>query len=456
MGSGFMNNKILWHNFLNSIKTDITPIMFDTWFKETQLYKIEEDKAIIIVPFAIHKKQLLNNYNELIINKFAELSNKFYEFEYILENEIVTAREIEQLDNNINNNTDYKKTNLNKKYTFENFMVGKSNKLAYEVALAVAENPGTTYNPLFIYGNSGLGKTHLMHAIGNFIVEHFNKKVLYVTSDTFITDFSGINRKDENGHNYDYAETFKNKYRNIDVLIIDDIQFLGGATKTQQEFFNTFQNLHQNEKQIIISSDRSQNDLKLLEDRLKTRFSWGITVDILPPEYELRIKIFQNKLKAEKIETFVPEEVIEYIAANIGDDVRALEGSLNRLLAYTATMGYKEINLEVAEEALKDFLYKNSNEINSIHKIQKTVAEYFKISIEDLKSKKRSANLTFPRQIAMYLSRNLTTESFPRIGIEFGNRDHATVMHSCDKIERELKKNKELEIMINKIKKDLN
>ncbi len=451
-----MNNKILWHNFLNSIKTDITPIMFDTWFKETQLYKIEEDKAIIIVPFAIHKKQLLNNYNELIINKFAELSNKFYEFEYILENEIVTAREIEQLDNNINNNTDYKKTNLNKKYTFENFMVGKSNKLAYEVALAVAENPGTTYNPLFIYGNSGLGKTHLMHAIGNFIVEHFNKKVLYVTSDTFITDFSGINRKDENGHNYDYAETFKNKYRNIDVLIIDDIQFLGGATKTQQEFFNTFQNLHQNEKQIIISSDRSQNDLKLLEDRLKTRFSWGITVDILPPEYELRIKIFKNKLKAEKIETFVPEEVIEYIAANIGDDVRALEGSLNRLLAYTATMGYKEINLEVAEEALKDFLYKTSNEINSIHKIQKTVAEYFKISIEDLKSKKRSANLTFPRQIAMYLSRNLTTESFPRIGIEFGNRDHATVMHSCDKIERELKKNKELEIMINKIKKDLN
>ena len=451
-----MNNKILWHNFLNLIKTDITPIMFDTWFKETQLYKIEEDKAIIIVPFAIHKKQLLNNYNELIINKFAELSNKFYEFEYILENEIVTAREIEQLDNNINNNIDYKKTNLNKKYTFENFMVGKSNKLAYEVALAVAENPGTTYNPLFIYGNSGLGKTHLMHAIGNFIVEHFNKKVLYVTSDTFITDFSGINRKDENGHNYDYAETFKNKYRNIDVLIIDDIQFLGGATKTQQEFFNTFQNLHQNEKQIIISSDRSQNDLKLLEDRLKTRFSWGITVDILPPEYELRIKIFKNKLKAEKIETFVPEEVIEYIAANIGDDVRALEGSLNRLLAYTATMGYKEINLEVAEEALKDFLYKNSNEINSIHKIQKTVAEYFKISIEDLKSKKRSANLTFPRQIAMYLSRNLTTESFPRIGIEFGNRDHATVMHSCDKIERELKKNKELEIMINKIKKDLN
>lgn len=449
-----MNNNILWQNFLDAIKTDITPIMFDTWFKETSLYKIEDDKVIIIVPFAIHKKQLVNNYSELIVNKFAEIANKFYDFEYILENEVEDKIIIEDLPKDIES-FDYKDTNLNKKYTFENFMVGKSNKLAYEVALAVAQNPGITYNPLFIYGNSGLGKTHLMHAVGNYIINHFDKKVLYVTSDNFITDFIKISKKNEDGNNYDYAEIFKNKYRNVDVLIIDDIQFLGGATKTQQEFFNTFQNLHQNEKQIIISSDRSQNDLKLLEDRLKTRFSWGITVDILPPEYELRIKIFKNKLKAEKIEIEIPDDVIKYIATNIGDDVRAIEGSLNRLLAYTAIMGFKNINLEVATEALKDFLYKNTNEINSINKIQKIVAEYFKISVEDIKSKKRSANLTFPRQIAMYLSRHLTTESFPRIGSEFGNRNHATVMHSCDKIGKELSKNKELEIMINKIKNDL-
>ncbi|NLA33773.1 MAG: chromosomal replication initiator protein DnaA, partial [Tenericutes bacterium] len=372
-----MNNNILWQKFLDAIKTDITPIMFDTWFKETSLYKIEDDKVIIIVPFAIHKKQLVNNYSELIVNKFAEIANKFYDFEYILENEVEDKIIIEDLPKDIES-FDYKDTNLNKKYTFENFVVGKSNKLAYEVALAVAQNPGITYNPLFIYGNSGLGKTHLMHAVGNYIINHFDKKVLYVTSDNFITDFIKISKKNEDGNNYDYAEIFKNKYRNVDVLIIDDIQFLGGATKTQQEFFNTFQNLHQNEKQIIISSDRSQNDLKLLEDRLKTRFSWGITVDILPPEYELRIKIFKNKLKAEKIEIEIPDDVIKYIATNIGDDVRAIEGSLNRLLAYTAIMGFKNINLEVATEALKDFLYKNTNEINSINKIQKIVAEYFK------------------------------------------------------------------------------
>ena len=321
--------------------------------------------------------------------------------------------------------------------------------------MSVAENPGKIYNPLFIYGNSGLGNTHLMHAIGNYIVQNSNKRVLYVTSDQFRDDFVSINRKDQDGTNFNYKEFFKNKYRNIDVLIIDDIQFLGGANQTQQEFFHTFTNLYNDSKQIIVSSDRSPNDLKLLAERLRTRFCWGLTVNIGPPDFELRKEILRKKIVAGNFEAEIPEEVIEYIASNMGSDVRQLEGSITRLVAYSTIMGGSKITLNLAIEALKDFINKGMSEKNDIARIQKIVAEFFQISVEDIRSKKRSSNIAFPRQIAMYMCRKLTNESYPKIGTEFGGKDHSTVMHSVEKIEIEIKNNKDLAGIVEKLSNDL-
>ena len=311
------------------------------------------------------------------------------------------------------------------------------------------------YNPLFLYGDSGLGKTHLMHAIGNYITKNSNKKVLYVTSEQFIEEFVKSTRKDDNEQNFNYVEFFKNKYRSIDVLIIDDIQFLGGAQQSQQEFFHTFNNLFNDNKQIIIASDRSPTDLSKLEDRLKTRFSWGLTVNIYPPEFSLRTEILRKKIVAGDFEQDIPDDVIEYIASNIGPDVRQLEGSITRLLAYSAIMGGEKITLDLAIDALKDFISKGIGEKNDIRRIQKIVAEYFQITIEDIRGKKRSANIAFPRQIAMYLCRTMTSESFPKIGTEFGGKDHSTVMFSVEKIENEIKVNKDLANIIEKLKKDI-
>ena len=327
--------------------------------------------------------------------------------------------------------------------------MGDSNRLAQAVALGVAEQPGKLYNPLFIYGKSGLGKTHLMHAIGNFVTANSDKTVLYVTSEKFIDDFIGITKKDE--ENYDVVQHFKEKYRNIDVLIIDDIQFLGGANKTQDEFFNTFNFLHGLNKQIIISSDRSPDDLKVLEERLRTRFTWGLTVNIMPPDYELRLKILKNKMAGHEVSRLIKPEVLEYIANNCESDVRHLEGAVNRLYAYTAIYSPKEINLEFAQEALKDYIGTSLYITNNITKIQKAVAEYFDITVENLKSKKRTANINNARQIAMYICKMTTEETIERIGLEF-NRNHATVIHSCDKIEQEYKTNETLRQQIKEIK----
>ena len=294
-----------------------------------------------------------------------------------------------------------------------------------------------------------------MHAIGNYIVKNSNKKVLYITSEQFVTDFVSMNRKDESGTNFNYVEFFKQKYRNIDVLIIDDIQYLGGATETQKEFFHTFNTLYEGNKQIIISSDSSPDDLKKLEDRLRTRFGWGLAVDIFPPDIELRSAIIKKKIVGEDITKPIPEEVIEYIASTISGNIRQLEGALTRLIAYSATWGC-DITLPLAQEALKDYVNKGMiSEKNDVAKIQKVVADYFQISVDELRSKKRNSNISFPRQIAMYLCRKLTDESFPKIGIEFGGKDHSTVMHSCDKIEKEIKNNKELAKTIDKLQKEI-
>ncbi len=456
-----MNVDILWSKVLDQIKNEVNSLSYNTWFAETKLYKLDGDKAIIIVPMAVHKTHLMDsNYSSLIIDKLLDITGSNYELKFFIQEEIDEKKEENKREEIIVNDSfpkqnDVVHNNLNKKYTFNNFIVGNSNKFAQAASLSVAENPGNMYNPLFLYGDSGLGKTHLMHAIGNYIVENSNKKVLYVTSEQFRQDFVRANRKDDSGTNFNYIDFFKDKYRNIDVLIIDDIQFLGGAAQSQQEFFHTFNNLYQDSKQIIISSDRSPKDLKLLEDRLKTRFTWGLQVNIFAPDAALKKEILKKKIIAGNFEKDIPEDVIEYIANNIGPDVRQLEGSVTRLIAYSAIMGGEKISLDLAIEALKDFISVGIGEKNDIRRIQKIVSEYFQISVEDIRSKKRSSNISFPRQIAMYLCRTMTTESFPKIAIEFGGKDHSTVMYSVDKIENEIKVNKDLANIIEKLKKDI-
>lgn len=444
-----MDNNFSWDDFLNIIKSKLSSVSYDTWFKDTSLSKITNDSIDILVPMSFHKDFLNRNYYDLIDSIITNLTGHSYDINFVVEDDIVN-NDIVVNNNTSKKNNDNFQTNLNPQYTFDTFVIGDSNRFAQTAAVAVAEQPGKVYNPLFIHGKSGLGKTHLMHAIGNYITETSDKKVLYVTSDKFITDFIGINRKDTD--NYDVIEHFKEKYRNIDVLIIDDIQFLGGAEKTQQEFFHTFNTLYDSNKQIIISSDRSPDDLKLLEDRLRTRFRWGLTANIFPPDFDLRCKILRDKMSGLEGAKLIKDDVIEYIANNCESDVRYLEGSIRRLFAFAAMYSPTEINLDFAIEALKDYIGSSVYSSSNISKIQKAVADYFDITVENLKSKKRTANINNARQIAIYLCRVITEETTTRIGLEFGNRDHSTVLHAIDKVSRDVKNNEELKSQLNEIK----
>lgn len=472
-------NNIIWQNFLGLLKNRVSTVSINSWFKYCKIHKIEDavedNKSIKIVTIITSslfiKEALIKRYLETIEELMETILGKRCNIEFILEEEIhltkkEESKEIQQerstsqenvqtnLDLPVENSPTYTQeieSNLIEKYSFENFVVGDSNRLAHTAALSVAEQPGKLYNPFFIHGKSGLGKTHLMHAIGNYIKSTSNKRVLYVTSEKFINDFRLMNVN--KGSNY--VQMFKDKYRGIDVLMIDDIQCLEKAEKTQQEFFHTFNSLYDLNKQIIISSDRSPDDLKLLEERLRTRFSWGLTVNIYPPDIELKKRIVKNKMSGHAVATLVDDDVIEYIAANSENDVRHIEGALTRLYAYAAMMGPHKIDLEFANEALRDYL-KNSVYMNSnIAKIQKAVADYYKITVEDLKSKKRTANINYPRQVAIYLCRTYTDESFPKIGLEFGNRDHSTIMYACDKITEDLEKNLELKEAVKEIKNNI-
>lgn len=441
---------MLWKSFLERIKTEISPIAYDTWFSESMIHDIKDNLVKVTVPMYIHKKNLKENYNELIEDLFTEISGSNFKFEYYTKEELETNIEIDTDKIGVPANLKFE-SNLNPQYTFENFIVGQSNKFAQATALAVAENPGYMYNPLFIYGNSGLGKTHLMHAIGNYILEQGKKTVLYVTSEKFVSDFIGINKRNKEGNNYDNVDIFKKKYRDVDVLIIDDIQYLGNANQTQQEFFNTFNDLYGNNKQIIISSDRSPDDLKLLEDRLRTRFNWGLTINILPPDFELRMNIIDKKIEGQMLVSPFPKDVKEYIASNCTSDIRKLEGAITRVVAYATMMNGSDISLDLAIEALKDYFVKSVISKNKIDQVVQLVASSYNISVEELKSKRRAANIAFPRQIAMYICRTYLEESLPKIGIEFGGKDHTTVMHSVDKIKKQLKTDHKLNIEINKI-----
>ncbi len=449
-----MNIDNIWNKFLSTIKTKLSSLSYDTWFSTSKLVELNEEHAVIIVPTIAHKKHLSESYIDIISDIFNSITGTNFNFEFVLENEYnnkkITVKKEEEEELGVPYNSS-EKANLNPDYIFENFIVGESNRFAQATALAVAENPGKMYNPLFIYGNSGLGKTHLMQAIGNYIVKNTNKRVLYVTSDQFINDFLGLNKKDKDGTNFDYVDLFKDKYRNIDVLIIDDIQFLGNAPKTQNEFFHTFNTLYDDKKQIIISSDSSPDDLKHLEDRLRTRFNWGLKVNIFPPDNDLRREILRKKMANMDFSRHISDDAIDYIANMCPSDVRSLEGALTRVCAYSTIFFQEEITLDLTIEALKGTITPMTNFKNDIQKIQRVVAEHYNVSVEDLKSKKRVATIAFPRQIAIYLSRQLTDESFPKIGIEFGGRDHSTVMHSCDKIEKERKENKQLDNIINEI-----
>lgn len=441
----------LLKKFLDSIYKEINPASFHAWFNDLKIISLTDTKITFKVPMEIHKKMLGDNYYALIEKTLFTITNINYDIEFILEEELATLPPPEIHEEFENKNFI---TNLNPQLNFENFVVGDTNRLAKVAAMAVAEAPGRIHNPLFIYGKSGLGKTHLMHAIGNFITENSNRKVLYCTCDEFMTEYTNIANPD-NKNTIEYAAEFKNKYRNVDVLIIDDIQYLVGAEKTQQEFFNTFNYLHQSNKQIIISSDRSPDDLKILEERLRSRFMWGLPVDIYPPDFDLRCRIIRKKIENTSLANLIKEESIEYIANACQNDIRFLEGAVNRLMAYTAMIVPRSLDLEFTCEALKDFVNKNIYSNNNITKIQNAVANHYNITIDDLKGKKRSNKVAHPRQLAMYLCRIETDETFPRIGLEFGGRDHSTVIFACDKIEKELETNTELERTIKDIKAKL-
>ena len=445
-----MDNSQLWNSFLERIQSELSPVTYDTWFADTRIVKIENNIVTLAVPMHVHKKMLSENYNEMIEEIFTEISGSNFKFDYLTEDEITENITIDTENIGVPSISTFE-TNLKPNYTFDNFIVGESNKFAKLTAFAVAEKPGQMYNPLFIYGSSGLGKTHLMHAIGNYAMKNSKSRVLYVTSEKFIDDFVGISKKVTDEPNFDKVALFKKKYRDIDILIIDDIQYLGTGAKTQQEFFNTFNELYDKNKQIIISSDRSPDDLKLLEERLTTRFNWGITINIEPPDFELRLKIIEDKVKGHMLSNPFPKDVQEFIASNCTSDIRKLEGAITRVVAYAAMMSGSPITLDLANEALKGFFVKTVVSKNKVEQVQQLVANHYNITVEDMKSKRRMASIAFPRQVAMYICRTELNESFPKIGIEFGGKDHTTVMHSVDKIKKQLKSNKELQIEIAKI-----
>jgi len=450
-----MNLDNIWNSFLEKIKNEIANISYDTWFAETKLINLKDNIATVLVPYPSQKKMLVENYKDIIEEIFTEVTGSNFIFNYVIEEEIENNLNINNQVIGVPTNKNFE-SNLDPKYSFENFMIGASNKFAATSALAVAEQPGKMYNPLFIYGSSGLGKTHLMHSIGNYIVKNSNKTVLYITCDNFVSDFVDICRKNNNTNNLEAVQQFKNKYRDIDVLIIDDIHNLVGATNAQQEFFNTFNELYHNEKQIIISSDRSPEDIKKLEERLKTRFNWGLQVNIVPPDFKLRMSILNKKIENNELKEIVPEDVKEYIASNCVGDVRKLEGAITRVFAYATMMNGSEITLDLAIDALRDYFSKTIVSKNKMEQVIQIICDHYNLTTEELLSKKRSNEIAIPRQIAMYICRIYLDENLTKIGIQFGGKNHTTVMHAVDKIKKEILKddnlNNEIQKMIQEIK----
>ena len=456
-----MSNRELWKIFLENIKEVISSTSFDIWFNEndTKLYSFKNDIATITVPQEYHKKHLEDHYIDNMNMAMRKAANTDVTINIILDSEVSALEEerrkqlkLEDKENEIVHQSS-NNANLNKNYTFESFIVGNSNKFAFKAARVVAESPGT-YNPLFLYGESGVGKTHLMHSIGNYLIENTDKKVLYIASDKFVDEYTRIFRYNEKS-SFDRIDAFKDKYRNVDVLMIDDIQFLSTAPKGQEEFFHTFNELYNSNKQIIIASDRAVDDLNSIENRLLTRLNGGLTANITTPDYDLRVSIIKNKLAFKEAANDLSMDVIEYIANNYDSDIRKLEGAITRVLAYASMFNKGKVTLDIAVDALKDQLKDRSFYKNDVQRIQKVVCEYYKISIEQMKGKKRNDEVNFPRQVAIYLCRELTTESFPKIGSYFGGRNHSTIISACKRIEKELTTNEKLKSVIRDLKKNL-
>ncbi|WFA08318.1 chromosomal replication initiator protein DnaA [Tissierella sp. Yu-01] len=438
------NLDTLWNDVLNIIKVELTEVSFNTWLKSIEPISLSNNKIILAVPNDFTKGILKGRYYNLIKNSIKQVTNEDYSIEFIIPGEETNSNigqtvAPESVENN-------QRAQLNPKYTFNTFVIGNSNRFAHAASLAVAEAPAQAYNPLFIYGGVGLGKTHLMHAIGHYILsQNPNSKVVYVSSEKFTNELINSIREYRN-------EEFRNKYRNIDVLLIDDIQFIAGKEGTQEEFFHTFNALHDNSKQIIISSDRPPKEIPTLEDRLRSRFEWGLIADIQPPDLETRIAILRKKANVENID--VSDDVMQYIATKIQSNIRELEGALIRVVAYSSLTN-KDITEELAEEALKDILSNNKPVEITVDTIKEIVSKYFKIKLEDFNSKKRTRAIAYPRQIAMYLTRDLTDLSLPKIGDEFGGRDHTTVIHACDKINTDLAKDANLKKKLDNIIEEL-
>ncbi|KZL93017.1 chromosomal replication initiator protein DnaA [Clostridium magnum] len=442
--------KEIWEKTLNIIKGELTEVSFNTWIKSITPISIEDDSVKLSVPNDFTRGILDSRYKDLIINALKLITSKKYNVEFLIMSEeaidSTESKHKKEPKSKIVVN-DEMSTMLNPKYTFDSFVIGNSNRFAHAASLAVAEAPAKAYNPLFIYGGVGLGKTHLMHAIGHYILQNNPKsKVVYVSSEKFTNELINSIKDDKN-------VDFRNKYRNIDVLLIDDIQFIAGKERTQEEFFHTFNALHESNKQIILSSDRPPKEIPTLEDRLRSRFEWGLIADIQAPDFETRMAILKKKADVENLN--IPNEVMVYIATKIKSNIRELEGALIRIVAFSSLTN-KDVSVELAAEALKDIISSKQSKQVTIDLIQDVVANYFNLKVDDLKSSRRTRNVAFPRQIAMYLSRKLTDMSLPKIGEEFGGRDHTTVIHAYEKISSNLKVDESLQNAVNDLTKRIN
>ena len=440
-----------WDEILETVKTEheLSDVSFKTWLKPLTIHSIDDQVVTILVP----SQQVGLNY---ISKKYAlplkvaisELTGSDYDIKFVLPEDIQNVEK--EVPVSTNYNTSMEMANLNPKYTFDTFVVGSNNKFAHAASLAVAESPGEIYNPLFLYGGVGLGKTHLMHSVAHFILERNpSTKILYTTSEEFTNELIETIR---NGNNTAMSK-FREKYRNIDVLLVDDIQFIIGKESTQEEFFHTFNSLYSANKQIIISSDKPPKDMEILDERFRSRFEWGLIVDITLPDYETRMAILHKK---EDMDGYnVSEDVIKYIANNIKSNIRELEGAFNKVVAY-AKLEKKEVTLELAEQALKDIVAPNENKQITADYIISMVAEHFNASTADLCGNKRSSKIVMPRQVAMYLCREILAIPLKNVGQYLGNRDHTTVMHGVEKIEKELQTNEQLQSTIDTLKKKIN
>jgi chromosomal replication initiator protein len=433
----------LWQEILSIIQTKLSKPSFDTWFKATKATQINDHFIVISAPTTFAVEWLESRYTKMVSSTLFEVMGKQLDVKFVIEEakpeypapqQVTTQPQVFQEESLTHM--------LNPKYTFDTFVIGSGNRFAHAASLAVAEAPAKAYNPLFLYGGVGLGKTHLMHAIGHYILEHNpNSKVVYLSSEKFTNEF--INSIRDNR-----TENFRNKYRSVDILLVDDIQFIAGKESTQEEFFHTFNALHEERKQIIISSDRPPKEIPTLEERLRSRFEWGLITDIQPPDLETRTAILRKKAKAENLD--IPNETMMYIAGQIDTNIRELEGALIRVVAYSSLTN-QDVTTHLAAEALKDIIPSSRPRMISIQDIQQRVGEYYNLRMEDFKARKRTKAVAFPRQIAMYLSRELTDFSLPKIGEAFGGRDHTTVIHAHDKITQALKVDQDLFKVVNNL-----